>query len=198
MIDYDPERARAAVQLLVDSSYYNQHIRKLKSAVERPRSMPFKGDQEPLNELLVIGRQNAQAMDNLLEVARFKRDDRNDYQRAYMAAKRKRDRKVILLEELLEARKLPHDHRVKVLARQYRVWNKERDQFLVQIGEVSWNERNTHLKAFWERKESELDQLIEEARARGPVQRSRKRVVVVKQEPKTALGVKLAALIKPR
>lgn len=199
MITYDPNRARLAVQFLVDSPYYHQHVRKLSTAVTRPRALPFRDDSEVLNELVVIGRQNAQALTNLLHVAECKRDDRNDYQRQYMAAKRQRDRKALLLEELLEGRKLPHDYRVRVLQRQYMVWNRERDQFVTSLGDVSWIERNAQLRTFWERKEAELDELIEEARKRGPVVRKRKRVVVATPaEPKTPFGQKLAGVLKNR
>ena len=199
MITYDPNRARLAVQFLVDSTYYRQHVRKLSTAITRPRALPFRDDAEVLNELVIIGRQNAQALTNLLHVAESKRDGRNDYQREYMAAKRQRDRKALLLEELLEGRKLPHDYRVSVLQRQYTVWNKERDQFIAALGDASWTERNVQLRTFWERKEAELDELIEEARKRGPVVRKRKRVVVAAPpEPTSPFGQKLAGVLKNR
>lgn len=198
MIEYDPDRARLAVQFLVDSPYFYQHTRKLLAAIERPRSLPFKEAAEVLNELVVIGRQSRQAMDNLVKVAEVKRDDRNDYQRQYMAAKRQRDRKVILLEELLDGRKLPHEMRVRLLQRQYAVWNRERDQFIAALGDVSWSERNAHLREFWARKESEIEQLIEEARKHAPAVRKRKRVVVVQQPPRSHFGEALAKAIKPR
>jgi hypothetical protein len=123
MVAYDLERARKAVQFLVDSSYFAHHIKKLRSTVHKPRSMPFKDDSEVLNELLTIGRQNLQAMENLIQVAEIKRDDRNAYQRQYMAAKRQRDRKVIELEEVMVGKRLSVDERAKVLLRQYGVWN---------------------------------------------------------------------------
>lgn len=198
MTTYDQERARRAVQYLVDSPYFHQHVRKLRSTVTKPRALPFRDDAEPLNELLVIGRQSAQALENLISVAEFKRDDRNDYQRQYMAAKRKRDRKVLLLEELLEGRKLPHEYRVKLLQRQYVTWNKERDQFIASLGDIAWAERNEMLRSFWERKESETDALIVEAKVKAPVIRKRKRVVVVKQEPKTGFAQKLAGALSRR
>lgn len=198
MIDYDPDRARAAVQFLAESPYFYQHTRKLAAAVVKPRAMPFKDAAEPLNELLRIGRQNRQAMDNLVRVAEIKRDDRNEYQRQYMAAKRKRDRKVVLLESLLEGRRLPHDMQVRILQHQYVVWNKERDQFLTGLGATPWAERNAQLREFWARKEAEIDQLIVEARKTGPVVRKRKRVVVAQKPAPTAFGETLAKVIKPR
>ena len=173
MVSYDLARARAAVQFLVDSSYFHQHVRKLRTAVVRPRAMPFTGEAEPLNELLVIGRQNAQALENLIGVAEFKRDGRNEYQRHYMAAKRQRDRKVIEFEERVLGKKLAPEAKLQVLQRQYATWNRERDAFIKAMGEVSWPERNERLKDFWDRKEREIDALIEEAKAHGPVKRKR-------------------------
>lgn len=194
MISYDLARARAAVQFLVDSPYFHQHVRKLRTTVIKPRALPFKDDAEPLNELLVIGRQNAQALENLIEVAEFKRSGRNDYQRQYMAAKRQRDRKVVEFEERVLGKKLSPEAKIQVLHRQYATWNRERDAFIKSMGEVPWNERNEHLKAFWERKEREFDALIEEAKINGPVKR--KRIVKVAPAPRTEFGKKLAATIK--
>lgn len=194
MISYDLARARAAVQFLVDSPYFHQHVRKLRTTVIKPRALPFKDDAEPLNELLVIGRQNAQALENLIEVAEFKRSGRNDYQRQYMAAKRQRDRKVVEFEERVLGKKLSPEAKIQVLQRQYATWNRERDAFIKSMGEVPWNERNERLKAFWERKEREFDALIEEAKINGPVKR--KRIVKVTPAPRTEFGKKLAATIK--
>ncbi len=194
MIDYDLARARQAVQYLVDSSYFRHHVTKLRNTVGRPRAMPFKEDAECLNELLVVGRQNGQAMENLIAVAEFKRGGKNEYQREYMAAKRKRDRKVFQLEELMTGKKLSAAQRTALLKRQYVVWNKERDAFLKSKGELAWAQKNQALAQFWERKEHELDALITEAQASGPVKR--KYTVKVEQQPKTAFGKALVAAVK--
>lgn len=193
-ITYDKTRAKTAVQFLVDSSYFRHHVTKLRNTVSKPRAMPFKDDAEMLNELLVVGRQNLQAMENLIAVAEYKRSNKNDYQREYMAAKRQRDRKVLLLEELMAGKPVAPELRVKVIAQQYKVWNKERDAVVKANAERNWNERNQAIKQFWDAKEKEIDQLIEEAKASGPVKR--KRVVVVKQQPKTGFGEKLANALK--
>jgi hypothetical protein len=194
MISYDLTRARMAVQFLVDSSYFHQHVRKLRSTVGKPRALPFRGEAEVLNELLVVGRQNLQAFKNLIEVAEIKRDGRNEYQRQYMAAKRQRDRKVVEFEERVLGKKLAPEARLQVLQRQYATWNKERDAFLKSMGEVAWAERNERLKDFWARKEREIDALIEEAKVNGPVKR--KRVVKVAPTPKTEFAKKLTQAIQ--
>lgn len=195
MIAYDLARARLAVQFLVDSSYFHHHIKKLRTTVEKPRSMPFKDDAEVLNELLAIGRQNPAAMENLIGVAEFKRSDKNEYQRNYMAAKRQRDRKVYELEELMVGKALTQDARATVLSRQYEVWTKEKTAYLKAQGELAWSERNEATRQFWDRKETELDALIVEARANGPIKRKYR--VVVEKEPKTAFGKALVSAVTP-
>lgn len=197
-VDYNLDRAKAAVQYLVDSPYFAQHVRKIRGTAAKPRSTPFKDDAEVLNELVVIGRQSLTAMENLIAVAQHKRDDRNDYQRQYMAAKRQRDSKVLLLQSLLEGSKLPHDYRVRVLQKQYLIWHKERDAFMAQLGDVSFEARNAKLKEFWATKEGELDALIEEAKTTAPITRTRKRVVVVSKSPTTPFGESLASALRKR
>lgn len=193
MIEYNLARARQAVQFLVDSSYFHHHIKKLRSTVVKPRSMPFKDGAEVLNELLTIGRQNVAAMENLIGVAEFKRSNKNDYQRNYMAAKRQRDRKVLELEELMTGKSLTPDARTKVLKRQYEVWNREKTAYLKTQGELAWTERNDATRQFWDRKESELDALITEAKASGPIKRKYR--VDVPKEPKTAFGKALVTAV---
>jgi hypothetical protein len=100
MLRYDIERARTAVQYLVDSPYFKHHVKRLRNVVSRPRALPFDGDSETLNELLVLGRQNLEAMENLISVAEFKRGAKGSYMSGFMRAKRERDRKLILIEEV--------------------------------------------------------------------------------------------------
>lgn len=160
MIDYDIDRARDAVQYLVSSPYFTQHIRKIVTNVESLTSTPFEDDLQILNELVVVGRQNRKAMDNLIEIVHNKRSDKADYQREFMAAKRKRDRKVIHLEEAVTGRVLNLDERRKLLLKQYVKWNAEREQLISTLTSVEWEERNAALREFWQRKEEALDQML--------------------------------------
>lgn len=175
MIKYDTTRARVAVQHLVDTSYFSHHLRKLRSNLPKPRALPFRGEFEALNELLVIGRQSEEAFNNLIKLAEFKRggEDKNSYQRDYMAAKRKRDRKVIALEETMTGKKLSLEERRKLLLKQYAVWNREKDVMLRSVQDKPWAERNAAIREFWERKEHELDLLQTEAGSQ-PVKRFRR------------------------
>ena len=194
-ITYDTDRARQAVQFLAASSYFSKHVLKLRTALRRPRAMPYKGDNEFLNELVVIGRQSKQAFENLVHVAETKRDDRNDYQRQFMATKRRRDRKVIALEELRTGEMLRYDERLRVLTKQYGVWNAEKAAVLARYHDCSWAERNEHLRVFWEEKERELDEAIEAARLqpKQPMQ-----TVYIVRSKETAIGQALSRAAQGR
>jgi Arc/MetJ family transcription regulator len=160
MIDYNIDRARDAVQYLVTSPYFAQHIRKIVTNVENPSGSPFEDDLSILNELVVVGRQNRKALDNLLQIVHNKRSDKADYQREFMAAKRKRDRKVVHLEEAVTGRALNLDERRELLLKQYVEWNAEREKLLSTLTSAEWDERNAALREFWQRKEEALDQML--------------------------------------
>lgn len=193
MVVYDRRRLRQAVQFLVDSSYTHHHVKRLRSTVVRPRSMPFTGDAEVLNELLVVGRQNLSAMESLIALAESKRDSKTDYQRDYMATKRRRERKALLLEELMTGNPVPKSMQPLIIKHQNTVWNRERDALMQGLTDMAWAERNERLRQFWATKERELDALIVEAREHGPIKR--KRVVRVAPKPKSEFGKKLAGAL---
>lgn len=188
MIEYDVSRATKAVQLLVNVNHFNDYVKTLNRHVARPRAFPYKGDNECLNELLVIGRQNKKALDNLIEVARFKRDNNDrkaQYQRDFMARKYARDKKAIQLEEKFQGRRLKLEERRQLLLKQYDVWNKEKTEYIAMHGEMSWKEKNTVISDFWKLKEQELDQLLQEAdKAQVKHELNKKKRVVVVNPPK--------------
>ena len=163
MTAYDLARARAAVQFLVDTSYGPQHITKIKAYVAKTRGLPFKEDQECLNELIEIGRQNPDALEALLAIVASKRSDKGAYQREFMAAKRKRDAKALKLKALLSGKKLDNSEKVAALSAQYGFWNAERDAYLAAQGELEWAARNAAIRTFWDTKEAELDELLGKA-----------------------------------
>lgn len=183
MVQYDVARARKAVQHLVDTSYFSHHLRKLRSSLDKPRSLPFRGEVEFLNELLVVGRQSPEAFENLIKLAEFKRDGgKTSYQRDYMAAKRQRDRKVIKLEETMTGKKLSLEERRHLLLRQYAVWNKERDRLMQSVQDRSWAQRNEAVREFWQRKEHEIELLQAEA-GQQPVKRHKRYKVDAPKKP---------------
>jgi hypothetical protein len=189
MIKHDVNRVKQAVQYLVDSSYFKHHVKKLRNAVEKPRSMPFKEDAEVLNELLLVGRQNREAMESLLSLANFKRDDHNEYQRKFMAAKRSREKRVLTIEQTMLGRDYTFEEARAALARHYDVWNQEKEvhvaacrtAYLNQFGEEpSWQQRNQFIKDFWALKDMELDMMEEEAKkVRTRMVSPKRRLVVV-------------------
>lgn len=172
MLMYDVERAQNAVQFLVDSPYFLHHVRKLRNVVKRPKALPFKGETESLNELLIIGRQNVSAMENLIDVADFKRKAKTPYMNAFMAAKRARERKVMEVEEVSLGRKLTLDERIALIRGTRERWRKERDlhiescnsQYKLSFGrEPNWQQHNQFIKDFWMLKDVELDVMLRKA-----------------------------------
>lgn len=193
MITYNHDKARQAVQFLVDDSYFAGHVRKLRNFVQKPRSMPFKDEAACLNELLAIGRQNPQAMENLIDVAEQKRDDRNEYQRKFMAKKRARDNIVIKVQELKLGKKLSLDERKDVLLVQYANWETEKDAEIARYPDATWEERNEIKRQFWDQIDTVLPEVLEAAKEEfAPVVR-KKKIELVKPVSKNSV-VKLAML----
>lgn len=193
MITYNHDKARQAVQFLVDSSYFAGHVRKLRNFVQKPRAMPFKEESEVLNELLTIGRQNLQAMENLISIAEQKRDDRNDYQRRFMAKKRARDSIVVKVQELKLGKKLSLDERKDVLLVQYANWETEKEAEIARYPDATWEERNEIKRQFWDQIDAVLPEVLEAAKEQfAPVVR-KKKVEIVKPVSKNT-AVKLAML----
>ncbi len=207
-MEFDRDRAREAVQFLVDSPYYTHYTRRMRTLLDKPRSLPYRDEAEVLNELLVIGRQNPKALENLLALAEYKRSDRGSYQRDYMATKRARDRKVTQLEALLRGRDIGLEERRDVLLKQYAVWNKEREAFLAEREiahrkvndgtEATWQDRNAYIRAFWELKDAELDGLLQEATKTLAKTTKRKRLVVVEPPNPTVMRSKLLDVLDKR
>jgi hypothetical protein len=159
-MQYNVNRARHALQYVVRSTYYSQLWRKIQAAAKKPKSMPFKDEQETLNELVSIGRQKYEALDNLYKIVQQKRRGKSDYQREFMAAKRRRDRKFVLQQELVLGTKLDYDARREALLQQYQVWHAQRDELIAKNAGLSWEDRNELVRKFWADVEEDLDQAI--------------------------------------
>lgn len=161
-MQYNVNRAKEAMQYVVRSPYHSQLWRKIQAAAKKSRALPFKDEQEPLNELVHIGRQKYEALDNLYKIVQQKRRGKTDYQREFMAAKRRRDRKFVRQQELVLGYKLDYDARRLALVAQYEVWHAQRDALLAKNKDVSWDERNDIIREFWAGVEQELDAAIQE------------------------------------
>lgn len=204
MVKYNLRRAKTAIQLLVDVAHFNDYINTLKKNVARPRALPYTGEKEVLNELLIIGRQSMVALNNLIDVAAHKRntpeEKKGSYQREFMAAKRKRDQAACKLEELLTGKKMDLDQRHKFLLKQYAVWNAEKEEYLSQHGELSWKERNEAIKVFWETQDEFLRDRTEEAMRiqERHAKNKQKRVVEVKPPRQTNMKEALRRAIDRR
>lgn len=168
-LTYDLTRARKAVEYLIATPYFPHRARALRSSVTKPRRMPFKDDAEVLNELLVIGRQSVQAMENLIALAERKRDTRNDYQREFMKVKRRRERMAVRCEELRTGKKLTADERYQYLLAITKKWNDERDEkvskwakkFSSSTGRPPSNlEKFEFIKSYWDTVESQMESTL--------------------------------------
>jgi hypothetical protein len=210
MISYDLERAKAAVEYLVHVPYFPHKVRGLRTEVKRKRALPYKdeaGDAEVLNELLVIGRQNEQAMENLIAVAAFKRDqDRNAYQRQYMAAQRRRFKIAVELEERRTGAKLGLDERNRLAHEVQAIWLAERDEYVERRaaqwvaqhgGEISYEDKRLFIEQFWDTKNQELQAMLSEIPNESHVIRKRRRTVTV-AAPASAVGQALQKAIDSR
>ena len=204
MIKYNTTRARKAVQLLVDVAHFGDYVNTLRKNIQRPRALPYKDDKEVLNELLVIGRQDIDAFDNLVAVAQHKRSSpdakKSEYQKEFMAQKRKRDIEACRLEQLLTGKRMSLDERHKFLVKQHAVWNEEKSSFLEQHGELSWKERNVATKIFWQAQDEYLAERIAEAQAAQDRHElnKRKRTVVVTPPKLTVMRAELRKALDKR
>jgi len=197
---YDQNRARQAVKYLVETPYFPHRVRGLRTEVKRPRALPYTDEAEVLNELLVIGRQNLQAMENLIAVAAYKRDDdRNEYQRLYMAAQRKRFRMAVELEERRTGHKMGLDERTRFAHEVQALWLEERDAYVEsrtvqvkqQFGEYPTHEdKKAFIEVFWQNKAAELQAMLAETPRPDHNLRKRRRVVQVTapSAPNTAMA----------
>jgi hypothetical protein len=192
MIEFDPNRARTAVQFLVDCGALPQYTKGLRTNVKRPRAYPYKDDAEPLNELLKIGRQDMQVFENLLALAEVKVGSRNDYQRHYVAARRARERMALRLEALIAGKALNADEKRECLYRFYQQWNKDKADYITNREaefvaefdqEPSWQAKNTFAAEFWAQVDTELADLLKEAEETLDKTVKRKRVVLVPPKP---------------
>lgn len=165
-IDYDIKRVNKAVQYLIDTPYFPHRVRALRNNVSKPRRLPFKDAAEVLNELLVIGRQSLQAMENLIAVAERKRDTRNDYQREYMRQKRHRERLAVRVEELRIKRKLTPNERYQFLVEASEQWHRDKElavskweqKFVSSTGRTPTNlEKYEYIKSFWDKVDSQME-----------------------------------------
>lgn len=189
MINYNVDKAVKAVQYLVTDQFYARRVRKLWNTVAKKRSLPFKDDEEPLNELVIVGRQDEKALQALLSLAEYKRTDKNEYQRQFMAAKRKRQALYVEVYEKLNGEKASLEKRREILIRQQEEWDRERDEYVAEnsqryretYGEdPTWTQTNEMKREYWAIVDARLAKMREEVEY---ALKPKKRVVTVKETP---------------
>jgi hypothetical protein len=166
VVIYNLKKAKKAIEFLVEAAHYESYKVSMKKIIAKPRALPYRDDKEVLNELIVIGRQSMLAFNNLLEVVEHKRstpeERKNEYQKEFMAAKRRRDSAFIKLCELEKGKRLGIDERHNLLVTQHKKWEHDKLEYIALHGDVSWKDRNVLINQFWETKDEELAQQIHE------------------------------------
>ena len=172
MLKYNVKRATDAVQYLVSYRYAVAKVKRLRAYVTRPRALPFEGEEDVLNELLLIGRQDMHAMENLIALAMFKRPTNNEYQAAYMATTRRRAKLVVTIEEMKTGRSISVDEANQLCLDMADKWQQEQDVHVANCikeyikthdKEPGWEQKNAFKRDFWETKDMHLSLMRDEA-----------------------------------
>lgn len=166
----DLTKITAAVNYLIASPSYSRLINEMTGIIERwdTHPMVYGPKLEHLNSLVDVGLKNRAAFEDLIDLARRKRQDlpaakRLDYQRELMRARRLRVAKAVALREALFGRMTKFKRADYVKDVQKR-WAEERKKFLAERGKMNWFERNEAIAAFWETIDRNLDQNLAEAK----------------------------------
>jgi hypothetical protein len=136
----------------------------------RLTGLPYAGKEGVLNELLVIGRHCAQALENLIAVAKYKRGDGTltAYQREYMRISRARLSKASKLEERLIGKKMTLLEKREFEVERQAQWMAERDAYIARhegVAKVGHDDRLSRIAGFWRQKELQLDGQLAAAQA---------------------------------
>lgn len=102
--NYDAEKLRQAVELMIDTQWGDARIEKARSAVSLPPSRQkfFSGPTEPLNELVRLGRYSMPAFSRLVQLALDKRAMivQPEKRQEWLSRMRESTRKTRVLEKL--------------------------------------------------------------------------------------------------
>lgn len=199
MLEYNVQRATQAVQYLVEYEYASAKIKKLRSCVKRARVMPFKGDEEMLNELLVVGRQSEDAMEKMISIVLYKRKSQNAKQASFMSTKRWRFKMVIGAYEAITNEKLTIEQAQEKLVEASERWNLERDQHVALCKleyarsfrtAAGWQQKNKFIKDYWETLQMTLQQAFDEATKIKQQRAANQQTMVVVKKPIDSLAQK--------
>lgn len=134
-IQYDLELADKAVQFLSKTPYFSNRVRSIRSSTRKPQVNPFKGEVAFLNELVRIGRQSEQEMENLIARAKSNRGGertelRLSYQRQFMRNKRFRETLFLEITQIQESKTLDAQARQSCLSVQRAIWELGKENYV--------------------------------------------------------------------
>lgn len=134
-IQYDCELADKAVQFLSQTPYFSNRVRSIRSSTRKAEINPFKGEVAFLNELVRIGRQSEQEMENLIARAKSNRGGertelRLSYQRQFMRNKRFRETLFLEITQIQESKTLDAQARRSCLIVQRAIWELGKENYV--------------------------------------------------------------------
>lgn len=159
---YDVNRAKSALNRLVDSPYYSQTWRKIEAATRHKNTGMFAGKDEDLNELVSIGVQNRKALSNLKKILFSKIKTKNDYMRDFMMRKRRREALAILVRQKINGSHMDLQERAAFLRMKHAQWEAEKAAVLKEYGDISWERRNELIAAYWDDLERRMKVMLNE------------------------------------
>jgi hypothetical protein len=165
------EQLLAAANYLVEAKDYAAVRREIEDIISAwdHRRVYFEGDKAILNPLVSVGVQAPHKLHQLwgiistkrMELPKFKR---NEYQRGYMLAFRRRLMLARQVEETVEGRPLSAEEWRKRKVALHSAWAKQRTAYIKSKGELTWTERNAAATEFWSTLDANLNRMLKEAK----------------------------------
>lgn len=203
----DKEAVKAAVEYLIETKRYVEQKKYVLETIHNwpKRQIRFNGEDAPMNVLVDLGLDSAEALTNVFALIERKRRTvptakKMDYQRDYMRQRRHRIMKAIKLEEIVRGKRMTDAERTTYSASVLAGWTKRREEAIAKHPEASWKERNQIAGEFWESVDKQLDNDLVEAQKVLEAPGHRKVRTVQIRQPKGILGQKLQEALtkKPR
>lgn len=194
----DKAAVKTAVEYLIETKRYVEQKKYVLETISNwpKRQIRFAGEDAPMNALVELGLESAEALTNVFGLVERKRrtvpnSKKMDYQRDYMRQRRQRIVKAIKLEEIVRGARMTDAERTAYSSATLAEWTKQREAVIAKHPEASWKERNQIAGQFWETVDKQLDHDLAEAKKVLDAPGHRKVRTVQVRQPKGILGAKL-------
>jgi hypothetical protein len=188
-IQFDKDRLRRAVVLLLDSRWGPNREQRVREAVGMlpKRTRPFTGAVEALNELMVVAKQKPLVVLDILDKSAAQRKklaekavkaapkeaQRRATLRANVAAYRKRIEQAIKTEEIRRGKTLTGGDRKAFIEEKKKIWAIRQDRFREEHPELNYQEARSKCAQLLN---EEVEQRYERAKQTGAIKASTHRV----------------------